>query len=168
MILDDSVLDQFPRQLVRHHKVLPLFVDNDVLLVACIDEIGHELEDEFRLRFEGPIRGAIATPLQLNQAIAKYYAAGVRNEAVAETAGSKSKAKARKQPKSRKTQSVAKDPAEQQQLVILIACWMIIGAVLLDQFVVRPYLLTTWSFPYVTTLIAIPAAAYYYWIKAIK
>ncbi len=78
---DDTVLDKLPRSTVKHHSVLPLFVDDDVLLVACLDEPPHELEEELRLRYGVPTRWVMATPLAMNQAIAKYYAPGQRETA---------------------------------------------------------------------------------------
>ena len=78
---DDSVLDKLPRSTVKHYSVLPLFVDDDVLLVACIDEPPHDLEDELRLRYSVPTRWVITAPLAMNQAIAKYYAPGSRESA---------------------------------------------------------------------------------------
>jgi Type II secretion system (T2SS), protein E, N-terminal domain len=78
---DDSVLDKLPRTTVKHHSVMPLFVDEDVLLVACLDEPPHELEDELRLRYNVPCRWVLTTPLAMNQAIAKHYAPGARESA---------------------------------------------------------------------------------------
>ena len=73
---DDSVLDKVPRATVKRHSILPLFLDDETLLVACVNEPDQELEDEIRLRFDVPMRPVIATPLAINQGIAKYYAPG--------------------------------------------------------------------------------------------
>ncbi|MBM4077975.1 MAG: general secretion pathway protein GspE, partial [Planctomycetes bacterium] len=89
MLPDDSVLDQIPRSVVRRHTCLPLFVDNGAVLVACADEPETELEDEIRLRFNMPVRPVLATPLAINQGIAKYYSAGLRKEAPEPTNSSK-------------------------------------------------------------------------------
>ena len=43
---DDDVLDQIPKQFCKRNTLLPLFVDEAVLLVACVEEISHEVEDE--------------------------------------------------------------------------------------------------------------------------
>ena len=81
---EDDVLDGLPRNLVKRHTCLPLFEDGGRLLVACADEPSPELEDEVRMRFGIPMRGVLAVPRQINQAIAKHYAPGTRTEAVAE------------------------------------------------------------------------------------
>ncbi|MGE5194759.1 MAG: hypothetical protein ACM3U2_19890, partial [Deltaproteobacteria bacterium] len=86
MLPDDDVLDQVPKTTVRQHSILPLFIDEGVLLVACVREIEHELEDELRLRFNVPIRPVLAAPLAINQAISRYYAPGARNERAAQAA----------------------------------------------------------------------------------
>jgi hypothetical protein len=81
MVPEDDVLDRIPRSLVKKHSFLPLFIDDDRLMIACTDEIEHELEDELRLRFGVPVRPVLATPRAINQAIAQYYAPGMRDEA---------------------------------------------------------------------------------------
>jgi hypothetical protein len=86
MVPEDSALDLVPRALVKQHSFVPLFIDDDRLLVACADELEHELEDELRLRFGVAIRPVLATPRAVNQAIAQYYAPGMRDEAKASTA----------------------------------------------------------------------------------
>jgi hypothetical protein len=81
MVPEDDALDRVPRSLVKTHSFIPLFIDDDRLLIACTDEIEHELEDELRLRFGVPVRPVLATPRAINQAIAQYYAPGMRDEA---------------------------------------------------------------------------------------
>src|SRR5262245_59908586 len=78
---DDAVLDQVPKETVKQHSILPLFIDDDVLLIACTSQIGPELEDELRMRFNIPVRTALAAPQAITQGISKYYAAGMRNAA---------------------------------------------------------------------------------------
>jgi len=87
MLPDDDVLDQVPKPTVKQHSILPLFVDQGVLLVACVHQLDHELEDELRLRFNVPTRTVLAAPLAISQAIAKYYAPGARDERAAQAAG---------------------------------------------------------------------------------
>ncbi|MBX3440685.1 MAG: general secretion pathway protein GspE [Planctomycetaceae bacterium] len=86
MLPEDSALDLVPRSLVKKHVFIPLFIDDERLLVACIDELDHELEEELRLRYGVPVRPVIATPRSINQAIAQYYAPGMRDEAAVQAA----------------------------------------------------------------------------------
>jgi hypothetical protein len=153
---------------------MPLFVDDDVLLVACIDEPPHELEDDLRLRYGVPVRWAITTPLAMNQAIAKYYAPGSRESAAeVATVGKKSakpgKAKAAKSASAAKVPFSQLPPGEQHEkrlVGIIILCWAFIGSALIDTFVIRNFLITT-EWPFFLTLIAAPAAVFYvfrvYW-----
>tara|TARA_R100000789_G_scaffold58494_1_gene56420 strand:- start:15884 stop:16906 length:1023 start_codon:yes stop_codon:yes gene_type:complete len=165
---DDNVLDQVPRKLVKTHSILPLFIDEDVILVAAMDEPDHELEDEFRLRFGKPMRAVIATPLQINQSIAKYYAPGARDEAIAAQFESKSvgggkksgkssgKAKAEK-PKSEMTDAEKK---ENFQLGLIFMCWAVVGSALIDQFLIKPYLFPRWSF-FLGLIFIVPPIAFF-------
>ncbi len=81
MIPEDDVLDATPRAFVKRQAMIPLFVDDDRLLVACVDMPDHEVEDELRLRYGVPMRPVLATPRAISQAIAKYYAPGMRDDA---------------------------------------------------------------------------------------
>lgn len=171
MLPDDSVLDRIPRSLVKRNSILPLFVDDDVLLVAGIDLPTYELEDELRLRFELPMRTVIAVPLAINQAIAKYYAPGMRDETALEhvqstQSGKKgSSAPKRKKPKSQMTE----DEKSQQKLVeIIVTCWAVVGSALFDEYVLKVFVLpSAFTFPYITSALVAPLAAFYwfYWRK---
>lgn len=144
MLPEDDILDMVPRQLVKKHSFIPLFIDDDKLLIAVVDEIEHELEDELRLRFGVPIRPVIATPRAVSQAIAKYYAPGARDEAKSSAAvqagkagGGKTSAKGgdKKKGDAGTTSKAAKElkvpfkelPQEEQarrkQTGLLIMCW---------------------------------------------
>jgi hypothetical protein len=90
MVPEDGALDLVPRALVKQHSFVPLFIDDDRLMVACADELEPELEDELRLRFGVSIRPVLATPRSINQAIAQYYAPGMRDEAKSSAAPAKS------------------------------------------------------------------------------
>lgn len=160
---DDAVLDKLPRATVKHNSVLPLFVDEDVLLVACVDEPDHELEDELRLRYGVPVRWMITAPLAMNQAIAKYYAPGSRDSVgeidVPKKGGGKSKAKSGA---ARKNWAQLSDSEkhEKRQIGIIILCWSVIGSALiswgLTEYVAAPGI--TWA------LIPICAAAGFFYV----
>tara|TARA_R110002096_G_scaffold63442_1_gene155647 strand:+ start:889 stop:1923 length:1035 start_codon:yes stop_codon:yes gene_type:complete len=147
MIPDDGVLDRVPRSMVKKHSILPLFIDedDDVLLVAGVNPITADVEDDLRLRFSLPVRDVIAAPLAINQAIAKYYAPGVREEAeeVVESpkageGGKKGKAKkaAKKKAAKQKEPTRGDQAREQKQLCIIAFCFSFVIANLLDGFVI--------------------------------
>jgi hypothetical protein len=86
MLPEDDMLDRVPRQQVKQYSFIPLFIDDGQLLVASIDQLEHELEEELRLRYDVPVRPVIAAPRAINQAIAQFYAPGMRDEAKVTTA----------------------------------------------------------------------------------
>jgi hypothetical protein len=166
MIPDDSVLDRVPKSVVKQNSILPLFIDNDMLLVACVHLPTQELEEELRLRFGIPIRGVLATPLAINQGIAKYYAPGARQEVAEDVkarGGKKGKsAPAQKQPRAKPASQLS--PEEQQQrkmLGIVLICWSIIGSVVIDQLVIP----LRFQVPYIglLALIVPPLTIAYVW-----
>ncbi|MCP4505080.1 MAG: general secretion pathway protein GspE [Fuerstiella sp.] len=136
MLPEDEALDQLPRQVVKRHSCLPLFEDRGKLMVACVDEPSPELEDEIRIRYGMPMRGVLAAPRSIQQAIAKYYAKGMRDEAVAQaapaTSGKTSKNAAAK-PKKVKAEAGPRseeDKAQRKQISLIIICWSFIGPVM--------------------------------------
>jgi hypothetical protein len=134
MLPDDNALDMVPRALVKKHSFLPLFVDDGQLLIACIDQPEHELEEELRLRYDVPVRPVISTPRAVNQAVAKYYAPGARDEAAAQAAVSgKSAAKtagakraAAKGPRKVWSQFTPEEQQQRKQMGYIIICWAFI------------------------------------------
>lgn len=169
MIPDDDVLDRVPRNVVKTNSILPLFVDDDQLLVACVNPPTHELEDELRLRFQQRIRCVLATPLAINQGIAKYYAPGMRQEvappAQSKKVGAKAAAKSGKPapaPKKRAPGAPLSEAElkEKRLLGYMIPFWALIICVLLDQFVLVP---KTWSVPFLSTFIIPPLVGLFIW-----
>lgn len=167
---DDSVLDKLPRSVVKRYTILPLFVDEDRVLVACIDEPEPELEDEIRLRYGLPMRAVLATPLAVNQAIARYYAPGARDEAAAEAAAPARKSQKTSAAPARKRAGLAKvtpaEKAERKNLAIIIMCWGVIGPYVIDNFVLKPWLFPAWSFfvpPPIATILIAPAVVWFAW-----
>lgn len=134
MLPEDDVLDKVPRSLVKKHSFLPLFVDDDRLLVACIDDLEHHLEEDLQLRYGVPVRPVIVTPRALQQAIARYYAPGMRDEAsvqaaVAQTAPparGKSKPAAAGGPRKAWSQLTPEEQQQKKQIGYIVICWTII------------------------------------------
>jgi hypothetical protein len=177
LLPDDSVLDHVPRKTVKRHEILPLFIDDDTVLVACVHEPTTELEEELRLRFGRPMRPVLATPLDVNQAIAKYYAPGARDESaladVKASGGKKLKGKSGKdraealerEPRIRFDELPPEEQQRRKQLGYIFMMWSVIGSVLIDQFVVKPYILPAeYNTPYVFVLAPIVAPLVIFWV----
>ncbi len=183
------ILKRLPQQVARRNTILPLFIDDDVLLVACADDITHELEDELRLRFNLPVRRVLATPRGITEGISRYYAEMDEMIAAEDAAGADSssgskaggtKAKDQRKPAKKKQASatafsqLSKDEQLQRKsLGKIFMAWGFIGSVLIDQYVVKPHILgltidSMFAYlPSLTTLIVAPAVIYYvlkvYW-----
>lgn len=141
MLPEDSVLDQVPRRVVKKHQCLPLFEDRGHLLVACIDEPSPALEDEIRLRCGIPMRAVLALPRAINQAIAKHYAPGMREDSAVEEPAAKPGAKqARGEPakpekkaapapkaRSKSAPLTAEEAQQRTAIAAIVACWVTIG-----------------------------------------
>jgi hypothetical protein len=167
MMPDDGVLDKLPRSVVKRNEILPLFVDDDVLLVACVHEPEPPLEEEIRLRYGVPMRGVLATPLSVRQGIARYYAPGMRDEAVAEAAPAAKGAKGKSKPAAAKAAvpqksagPLSEEDKRQRKLIgALIIMWAIIGSALIDTFLVPNSWKLGGILPFLVTLIVPPLAA---------
>ncbi len=172
MIPDDSILDQIPRNIVKRNMILPLFEDDDRLLVACIDEPDTSIEDEIRLRYSMPMRPVLVTPLALNQAIAKYFAPGMRDEVAkpSKKLGKGKKAIKEKATKPQKTtpQSSAEEKRQKKMMGGMFVMWSVIVSVMIDQFLIPKGILFSnfVSFlPFFTTLIVPPLVTI--WVKLV-
>lgn len=170
LVPENDALDMVPKNVVRRHNCLPLFIEDNAIVVACVDPAESELEDEIRLRFGKPIRTVIASGKAINQAIAANYAPGMRKE-VPESTKKSGKAKT----KSGSQASVAAEPltAEEKEqrsnLGKIFMCWSIVVPALLDTFVFWPkfYRFFMPRFleytPYFSTiLIGVPLALMFY------
>jgi curved DNA-binding protein CbpA len=171
LVPENDVLDQVPKNVVRRQNCLPLFTDENSVVVACADEPDSELEDEIRLRFGKPIRPVIASGKAINQAIAIHYAAGMRKEVAEPAKGTgKSSAKTSAQKATAAAKQAAPElsegeKAERKQLGLIFMCWAIVVPALLDTFVlwdrVYRYVLPRFMewFPYLCTIfIGLPLA----------
>ena len=174
---DMDVLRKVPRNVVKRNSILPLFIDGNMLLVACVDEPSHELEDELRLRVGVPMRRLIATPGAVNAAIDNYYAEGQL-----EADESSEKKKPKKKPKKKKErpkkpvveETDAASAHSRKQVGIILMCWSIALPAIIDLLVLPTISksLTSWlpeMFPFLLTPLLGPAGIWWvlkvYWKK---
>lgn len=189
---EDSALDQVPRSLVKQYSFIPLFVDDDRLLIAVIDEIEHELEEELRLRYGVPVRPVIAVPRAINQGIAKYYAPGMRDEVeapapqpkgkAAKKGGEKAEAKSKDGKKGEKAAPAKKSAkgaaaltAEEKQQIKQMGILMICFSIMVPGFshlilnsvgtlkVTQPWVSNVWLAMFVTGPLMIAYVMLSYW-----
>jgi hypothetical protein len=178
MVPDDTVLDKIPRSTVKRNAILPLFIDDEVLLVACAYEPTPDLEEEMQLRVGVPMRVVMATPKAVNQGIAHYYPPGTREDVadpIATPGGKKAKGgKAAKGEKSGPAKPMSQlsegEQRERKNVGLILMLWSVIGSVVLDQFLIpEAFKLSRFiSFlPFCLTLFIPPLAIWYvtkvYW-----
>ncbi|MBI1315180.1 general secretion pathway protein GspE [bacterium] len=185
------VLQKVPQKVCQRNGILPLFVDDNMVLVACSDDPTPELEEELRLRYGLPMRRVLATPSGIRAGIDQYFAemeaalaeleaADENLAARSSSTGKTSKAEAKSKPakKTAGTQRQFSDlsPEEQhsrKQLGMIMMMWGFIGSVLFDQFVLKAFVPALQFsgalgfLPSLTTLIVAPSVIIYvtkfYW-----
>ncbi|QDT38341.1 GspE/PulE/PilB domain-containing protein [Stratiformator vulcanicus] len=130
-----DILDKLPRKTVRRHSTMPLFEDEGVLLVACLDQLPTQLEEELQLIYGLPIRPVLTTPSAMNKAISKYYPPGTREG----EGGDGQSGSNRNQAGVRWKDLTDEERGERRMTGIIALCWGIVGSVLLDTFVVAKF-----------------------------
>ena len=169
---DDSILAKIPRNVARRNTILPLFVDDDMLLVACVDEPTHDLEDELRLRVGVPMRRLIASPLSINQGIARFYA-GLETDGES-VSGELPKAKpkkraASKQPAAEAGSSEAREAEhKRRQIGTVLMCWGVIVPVMIDLMVLPESVKVFEIYDLSLTLVASPILLYLFWNSHVR
>jgi hypothetical protein len=181
---DDSVLDMVPRNLVKLNTFIPLFFDDDQLVIASADEPSDDLVDELRLRFGMPLRYCLATPLNVNQGISKYYAPGMRETAVdppsrggepapepkkqKKKADAKAKKPAAEKPAKLTAREKEDEQADRKQIAIVISCFSLFGAYLLGNFVIQPLFNTGYAMIYLIMLLIAGPINAWVWLVYMK
>lgn len=125
LIPENDAMDQVPKNVVRRHNCLPLFVDETAVVVACADEPDSELEDEIRLRFGKPIRAVIASGKSINQAIVTNYAPGMRKE-VAEPVKKSGKIKSTDSQAAKAAPLSEEEKEQRKKLGMIFMCWAVV------------------------------------------
>ena len=71
--VDEAIAPQINPNTARQHSFVPVMTDQGHLILASPSPVNPDVEEELRMLFEMPVRCAICTPVQINEAIAKYY-----------------------------------------------------------------------------------------------
>lgn len=170
---DVEVLRKVPRNVVKRNTILPLFVDDNMLLVACVDEPSHELEDELRLRVGVPMRRLIATPTAINEGIESYYVEGLAegDKSPSESKPRKKKKAKKEKPRPDESESGETDAAaahSRKQIGIILMSWSVVLPFVIDFFLLESLWLFE-DFPFLSTLLVGPAGIFWvlrvYWKK---
>jgi len=71
--VDETIAPQINPNTARQHSFVPVMTDHGQLILASPTPVNPDVEEELRVLFEMPVRCAICTPAQINEAISKYY-----------------------------------------------------------------------------------------------
>jgi len=171
---ESSVLTKVPQNLARRHTILPLFVDDNMLLVACGQEPSHELEDDLRFRFGVPMRRVIASPASINESVVRYYAELEAAEAVEVDGGGTGTEEKKQQQQQQKKKKAVVDPDsaeakeaayKQNQIGKILACWSVIVPAMIDHFVLPDRFKFFSLFGFSLSLVFSPVLLYLVWGK---
>lgn len=89
MPVHEELVPRLPAYLARQHSCVPILIEEGFVRMASPHPLLPEIEDELRLRLGMPVRGAICTPAQVNEAIGKHFP---KDAAIAQMQAAKGKA----------------------------------------------------------------------------
>ena len=72
--IPEEVLEQIPREIVEHYRVIPVMMHDGILTIAMSDPSDMETIDTLRYLLKGDIDAVIAPQNQIDDAISKNYA----------------------------------------------------------------------------------------------
>jgi hypothetical protein len=170
IVPDEAALDALPKSVVRRYTCLPLFLDDEKVLIACSTEPSHDLEEEVRLRFGVPMRTVLATPQSIKEGIDRYYAAGMRKEgAPPKKSGVAAKIADKVATKKPVSSMTAEEKAERKKIGIILACWVVIMLANLDLWVLSSMIpAIPDAFPFVSTVLIGGPALFVIWQMYLK
>lgn len=71
--IDETLVPQVNPNTARQHSFVPVMIDQGRLIIASPTPVNPDVEEELKMIFDVPVRCAICTPNQINDAITKYY-----------------------------------------------------------------------------------------------
>ena len=74
--IDEEIIAHIDPVTVRQYSFIPISRDQGYLLLAATKPVIPDVEEELRMIFNLPVRCAICTPAELNDAITKYFPRG--------------------------------------------------------------------------------------------
>jgi len=74
--IDPLVIKKVPAKFASYYKIIPVEIDNNVLVIAMIDPLDVRTLDDIRLLLGMEVRGALSGETEIQEAIRKYYGVG--------------------------------------------------------------------------------------------
>ncbi|MDO8489100.1 MAG: GspE/PulE family protein, partial [Candidatus Omnitrophota bacterium] len=74
--IDPLVIKKVPAKFASYYKIIPVEIDNNVLVIAMIDPLDVRTLDDIRLLLGMEVRGVLSSETEIQEAIRKYYGVG--------------------------------------------------------------------------------------------
>ncbi|MDD5465948.1 MAG: GspE/PulE family protein [Candidatus Omnitrophica bacterium] len=74
--IDPLVIKKVPAKFASYYKIIPVEIDNNVLVIAMIDPLDVRTLDDIRLLLGVEVRGVLSSETEIQEAIRKYYGVG--------------------------------------------------------------------------------------------
>ncbi len=74
--IDPAVIRKVPPKFSSHYKIIPIELENDLLIVAMADPLDIRTLDDLRLLLGVEVKGVLTSEMQIQEAIRKYYGVG--------------------------------------------------------------------------------------------
>lgn len=71
-----SIIQKVPAKFASHYKIIPLEFTDNILTIALTDPLDVRTLDDIRLLLGFEVKGALASELEIEEAIRKYYGVG--------------------------------------------------------------------------------------------
>ncbi|MFA4843033.1 MAG: ATPase, T2SS/T4P/T4SS family, partial [Candidatus Omnitrophota bacterium] len=75
-VIEPEVIAKVPAKFASHYKIIPVESKGDYLLVAMVDPLDVRTLDDLRLLLGLEVKGALASEMEILEAIRKYYGVG--------------------------------------------------------------------------------------------
>ncbi len=74
--IDPLVIKKVPAKFASYYKIIPVEIDNNVLVIAMIDPLDLRTLDDIRLLLGVEVRGVLSSETEIQEAICKFYGVG--------------------------------------------------------------------------------------------
>jgi type II secretion system protein E len=74
--IDPLVIKKVPAKFASYYKIIPVEIDNNVLVIAMIDPLDVRTLDDIRLLLGVEVKGVLSSETDIQEAIRKYYGVG--------------------------------------------------------------------------------------------
>ena len=88
---EQAAVSLIPDHVARRHNVIPIKKDGNILYVAMADTNNLQAQDDLRLMSRSQVKGVIAAPSQIEEAITRLYTGGAGSVEAITTTGSSAK-----------------------------------------------------------------------------